>query len=56
VHVSQRQPVSSCRKVKGKLLDAREERAARRAEKPTGTQPEEAEHLALALEHISRIK
>jgi hypothetical protein len=42
--------------VKGKLLDAWEERAARRAENPAGIQPEEAEHLALALEHISRIK
>ncbi len=41
--------------VKEKLLDALEARIAHRAENLASVQPEEAEHLALALEHISRI-
>lgn len=42
--------------LKEKLLDAWEKRIMHRAENVAGIQPEEAEHLALALEHISRIR
>lgn len=42
--------------VKEKLLDALEKRITHRAESVVGVQPEEAEHLALALEHIARIR
>jgi hypothetical protein len=42
--------------LKEKLLDALEKRITRRAENVVGIQPEEAEHLALALEHIARIR
>jgi hypothetical protein len=42
--------------LKEKLLDAWEKRITHRAENVAGVQPEEAEHLALALEHISRIR
>jgi hypothetical protein len=39
-----------------KLLEVWEKRITHRAENVAGIQPEEAEHLALALEHILRIK
>jgi hypothetical protein len=39
-----------------KLLDAWEKRITHRAENVAGIQPEEAEHLAQALEHILRIR
>jgi hypothetical protein len=42
--------------VKVKLLDAWEARITHRAENLAGVQPEEAEHLARALEHIAQIK
>jgi hypothetical protein len=42
--------------VKEKLLDAWEKRVTHRAENLAGIQPEEAEHLARALEHINRIR
>jgi hypothetical protein len=42
--------------VREKLLKAWEERVTHRAENLSSIQPEEAEHLARALEHISAIK
>lgn len=42
--------------VKEKLLGAWEQRLEHRAENVAGIQPEEAEHLARALEHINQIK
>jgi hypothetical protein len=42
--------------LKDKLLDAWEKRITHRAENVAGIQPEEADHLALAMEHISRIR
>lgn len=38
------------------LLDVWEKRMRHRAENVAGIQPEEADHLAVALEHILRIK
>jgi hypothetical protein len=42
--------------LKVKLLDAWEQRVNHRAENLAAIQPEEAEHLALALEHIAKIR
>jgi hypothetical protein len=42
--------------LKEKLLDAWEKRIGHRAENVAGIQPEEADHLAIALEHIARIR
>jgi hypothetical protein len=42
--------------VRQKLLAAWEERIHHRAQNLAAIQPEEAEHLAVALEHISAIK
>lgn len=42
--------------LKVKLLDVWEKRLTHRAENVAGVQPEEAEHLASALEHILRIR
>jgi hypothetical protein len=39
-----------------KLLDVWEKRIVHRAENVAGIQPEEADHLAIALEHILRIR
>jgi len=42
--------------LRDKLLDAWEERVTHRADNLAGIQPEEAEHLAHALEHIASIR
>jgi hypothetical protein len=42
--------------VKDKLLGAWEERITRRVDNLAGIQPEEAEHFALALESITKIR
>jgi hypothetical protein len=42
--------------LKEKLLDAWEKRLTHRAENISGIQPEEAEHLARAMEHIARMR